>query len=128
MIDEEKVKNHRNTQRKTKKSMKHKTKAQIIEDKNENHEEYDDEEESHSFSSGADGHSLEVDSIYFFSQQPHEVHDIILHPLNEELIEYLQKDEIHNWRFEDPLIKKQIRSLSMDKTIPYQMGEDEEGP
>ena len=67
----------------------------MVEDGSDN-EEYDMEEQSHEFSEYGD-EALEVESIYFLSQQPHEVHDIVLHPTNIDLVEYL--NETHNIRF-----------------------------
>lgn len=54
-----------------KKTPKKKATGQMIEDE-QNDEEYDMEENSHEFSYGeyGDEMDLEVDSIYYFSQQP----------------------------------------------------------
>jgi hypothetical protein len=58
------------------------------------------------------------------SQQPEEVFGIVMDPLKVELTNYLEVEEVYNWRFADPDIKVS-RSLSLDFAIPYEMGEDE---
>ena len=54
------------------------------------------------------------DLIDFLSQQLYEVHDIVMDPKRVELKEFLEKDEQYEWKFLDPLIKKQVRSVSFD--------------
>ena len=39
---------------------------------------------------------------------------IVFDPMNLELVEFLEKDEKYNWRYVSPLVKKQVRSLSID--------------
>ena len=49
-------------------------------------------------------------------------------PLRVELAEYLQKDEVYDWEFTNPLIKIQNRSRSMDHCFePEEPAEGEEG-
>ena len=54
-----------------------------------------------------------------FSQQPFEIPEVILHPDFIEMVEFLQKDEVYNWRFIDSNITKQHRSLSMDQAQSF---------
>ena len=46
-------------------------------------------------------------------------------PLYVELTNYLEKEEEFSWAFKDKFVKKQHRSLSLDKAKPYEMAEDE---
>ena len=45
--------------------------------------------------------------------------------LKVELTQFLEKDHDFEWRFTNPIITKQVRSLSLDMGKPYDMGEDE---
>lgn len=48
---------------------------------------------------------------------------------NEELVDFVQKETRFWWRFNNPLIKKQIRSLSVDilRNVSYEDLVGEEG-
>ena len=37
----------------------------------------------------------------------------------------MEKDQEYEWKFTNPEIRKQVRSLSLDMGKPYDMGEDE---
>lgn len=42
----------------------------------------------------------------YFSLQPHEIFEIVMHPEKKRLENFLAKDEKYEWEFVNPLIKK----------------------
>ena len=104
-----------------------KAQGQVIDDSEEDvdygaedyGEEYGQEDEY-----GAE-EGVEDEEILFASQQANEVYGIVMDPLYVELTNYLEKEENFLWAFKNPLIKKQKRSLSLDKARPYEMAEGE---
>ena len=91
-------------------------------------DEYDEEESHSSFEYNAEEYgdedqevpSLTSKSVYYNSQQLDEVYDIVCHPARADLIYFLVKDRTYNWEYTNKLIKKQIRSKSVDLVVPYQ--------
>jgi hypothetical protein len=49
-------------------------------------------------------------------------------PSRVEFKEYLEKDAEYEWRFTNPLIKKQVRSVSFDMAQEYELAEGEYVP
>ena len=90
-------------------------------------DEYDEEESHSSFEYNAEEYgdedqevpSLTSKSVYYNSQQLDEVYDIVCHPARADLIYFLVKDRTYNWEYTNKLIKKQIRSKSVDLVVPY---------
>ena len=54
------------------------------------------------------------EAVDFLSQQLFEVFDVVMDPKRVELKEFLEKDEQYDWKFVNPMIKKQVRSVSFD--------------
>lgn len=46
-------------------------------------------------------------------------------PTRVELKEFLEKDELYDWKFTNALIKKQVRSVSFDMAKEYELAEGE---
>jgi hypothetical protein len=88
--------------------------------RNEGQEDEYDNEDYGEETYGDENDRLEIDSILFMSQQPHEVFDNIMHPEYRELLEFLQRDEEYNWVYINPTIKKQNRSKSLDLAKYYE--------
>lgn len=102
---------------------KAKAKAMVIENdvlatEYDNEEDYGDEYGDEFLIQGYS--AFDIQSIMLLSQQPFEIHDIVLHPDNIDMVEFLEKDELYNWKYINPSIKKQTRSLSMDMAKPFE--------
>ena len=63
--------------------------------------------------------SLDAESIFFLSQQPHEMFANILHPEYKYMVEFLERDYKYNSVFINPLVKKQMRSKSVDLRLEW---------
>lgn len=46
--------------------------------------------------------------------QPHEIYDIVMQVDTAALRNFLAKDDLYDWVFQSPLVKKQHRSKSLD--------------
>lgn len=62
----------------------------------------------------------EEDGEEYFSLQPYEIFDIVMHPEKQALENFLLKDEKYEWEYSNPLIKRQIRSKSIDMCQPIE--------
>ena len=90
-----------------KRTFKGKAKAQQVEGESDqgdeyDNEEYDNEEDDHC----EDHHYFDLDPVEFLSQQPFEIMAAVLHPDNKALVEYLERDDVYNWVYLNPMVRK----------------------
>ena len=52
--------------------------------------------------------------------QPHEIYGIVMQKDTVALRNFLAKDELYDWVFQSPLVKKQHRSKSLDLLLEEQ--------
>lgn len=92
-------------------------KSQLLDQQDNEEDEYDNEydDEEEDDEGGED----------FYSQQDYEVHAFVFDPLKVELEDYLKTEDYFHYRFENPMIKKLTRSLSVNHAVEYEMTEDE---
>ena len=88
-------------------------------------DEYGDQESSNS-ESGYGSEEEEDEGELYMTLQPNESKDIMMEPARKEMMLYLQKDDVHGWKFKNKQIKNYVKSLSFDMCDTAEPGPDEQ--
>lgn len=75
-------------------------KALVVADDESDNDEYDDEQDLY-------GEEQEIEDELFndlYSQQNYEVYGILMDPLKREMDDFLNKDDVYNWNYTNPII------------------------